>query len=198
MDVDLGLLGPFYQAKYFRQVSALGLREPPERIEWARIDMAVDELLREMLVIGAAQQDFALSIAKTAARDEGVKRKQYLRRRLQIAEEQVSDGAIMPLWRRFVNSSDPSVSFLYPQPSGQVVDAIEGFMAGLEWANDGGQSAMIWGLNHPNEARSAFEIPRRLRARIERLSTIEVDFDAQASLAQQKVDYILQEYGRLP
>jgi hypothetical protein len=198
MDVDLGLLGPFYRAKYFHQVRALGLREPPERIEWARIDMAVDELLREMLVIGADQPDFALSIAKTAARDEGIKRKQYLRRRLQIAEKQVLDGAIMPLWRRFADSSDPSVSFLYPEPNGQVVDAGEGFVTGLEWANDGGQSAMIWGLNHPREARSAFEIPRRLRARIERLSSIAVDFDVEAALAQQKVDYILREYGRLP
>jgi hypothetical protein len=198
MEADLGPLGEFFLAKYLQHCHALGLRQPPERIEWARIDMAVDELLRMMLVAGATQPAFARSIAKLAARDEGMRLKPYLRQRLGIAERQVADGTITPLWRRFVHSDDPSGSLLYPEPEGQIVDALDGFQAGLLWSNDGGQSALVWGLEHPDGARAAFDIPRRLRARIERLSTIAVDFEVQATEIESQVDYILQEYGRLP
>jgi hypothetical protein len=91
-----------------------------------------------------------------------------------------------------------SRSFLYPDPDQQIVDVEQAFQAGLNWANDGGQSALVWGLHHPDEARRAFDIPRRLRARIERLSTIAVDFDVEAAEAAKRVDYIIQEYGSLP
>jgi hypothetical protein len=200
MDRDLGPLGDFYQAKFLEQCLAIGAgRELPETIDWARVDMAVDEILRQMLVTGATQQEFARSIAGIAAGGSGTSGlDSYLRDRLEIAERQVRDGPIVPLWRRFVTSCDVSRSFLYPDPDQQIVDVEQAFQAGLNWANDGGQSALVWGLHHPDEARRAFDIPRRLRARIERLSTIAVDFDVEAAEAAKRVDYIIQEYGSLP
>jgi hypothetical protein len=200
MDLDLGPLGDFFQAKFMHQCVAIGAgQQTPETISWARVDMAVDETLRKMLVTGATQPEFARSLAAVAAGGSQKRRlSRYLHDRLQIAELQVRSGPIIPLWRRFVTSTDVNQSLLYPDDGGQVVDAAEAFLAGLGWANDGGQSALVWGVHHPEEARKAFDIPRRLKARIERLSTIPVDFDAEAEEAASAVDYIIREYGRLP
>lgn len=200
MDLDLGPLGHFYQAKLVKQFLAVGPGpEPPERIDWARVDMAVDETLRQLLVTGATQTAYARWIVGVAAGGSKRRRiRRYLEDRLEIAEQQVRDGQIIPLWRRFVSSSDVSVSVLYPDPDQEIVHAGQAFLAGLDWANDGGQSALVWGLYNADEAREAFNIPRRLRARIERLSTRAVDFDVEAEEAAASVDYIIQEYGRFP
>lgn len=199
-DVDRGPIADFFEAKFILQLGVTGADpEMPDEIDWARADMAVDETLRQLLVIGATQERFAWFIA---GEEIGDPRRQKVRRAvtawLEIAEAQVEDGPITPLWRRFVNSDDVSASLLYPDPGTQIVDSFEAFEAGLSWAMDGGRTALAWGLAHPEAARAAFDLSRRQKARIEGLSSREVDFDFEASEAQVLMDYINEEYGGLP
>lgn len=197
---DLGPLGDFYRAKFMLQCLEMGAgHELPDTMDWARVDMAADETLRQALVIGATQAEFAFIIAGQEAgnlRRKVVQR--HIRRWLEIAEDQVVDGPVVPLWRRFVTSDDVSVSLLYPDPGSQIVDTADAFVAGLNWSKDGGRSALVWGMAHPDRAREAFEIPRRLKTRIERISTRAVDFEVEAAEAQTFVDHIVEQYGGLP
>lgn len=194
---DLGPVGDTLVAKFMAQCVASGAGpDLPKTIDWVRSDMAVDETLREMLVIGATQPALARFIA---AHETGVWRERRVNRQLldwlEVAEGQVDNGQIVPLWRRFVTSDDVSVSLLYPDHEGQIVTVVDALGAGLQWAQDGGRSALAWGLAHPHAAREAFDIPRRLKARIERVSSRVVDFDVEAAHAQEIVAVMRRDGG---
>ena len=199
-DLDRGPIAGFFGAKFILQLKATDADpEMPSEMDWARADMAVDETLRQLLVIGATQKRLAWFIAGEEIGDPGRRKvRKALAGWLEIADAQVEGGPITPLWRRFVNSDDVSASLLYPDPGTQIVDSSEAFNAGLSWAMDGGRTAMAWGLAHPARARAAFDLSRRQKARIERLSSREVDFDFEAIAAQTLMDYIDEEYGGLP
>lgn len=198
---ELGPIGDFFNGNFMMQLRAMGVALPdvPNTMDWARADMAVDETLRQLLVIGATQPRLARFVAGLEAGDSRRGRVQReIRHWREIAEAQLADGQVIPVWRRFVTSSDVSVSLLYPDPGTQIIDSTDAFAACLAWARDGGRSALAWGLTYPEEARAAFNVPRRLKARIERISTRAADFDIEAAEAQRQVDYIVEEYGGLP